>query len=1660
MLSSNDIQASKAWPDATFSSHQASPRTQMSPIAKHLKIGAVNVGTMGYRFTSDEASLGLKAQELMHQFQQASYDVICLTETRARHTMLAQQGQFCRLISASNQGQGGIEIWINQESVKQKLGHQVDVQADITVWHQSHDILAATMNLSGFGVTIVACYAPQSGRPDEHIQQWWQNFCKIIRSNPTNTPMCIAGDFNGRVGSVVTDGIGDHNPDMEDVAGECIRAWCQECDLIIPSTFSAFHDGQSHTFVNPRGASSRIDYIAVSQTHVEAVQTTFVDDDIDVMNGDRDHKMIALILCLAPHRQRATGIVRQDFYDRQLARTQNETTTMLHQVQPKCWEQEVNEHWSEFRDEVQTMCAKTFPKTKRKQRQAYFCEDTWQILCDRKEIRAQHRQQQRVMNLTILAKCFAAWKRPEHDKVQALDHELHCQRLMEAVTYNTRVQIDSNFKKHKIQAWKNWVEKHADKQADQANHAVGAALFHALQPKRAIAKHTGKARRPLPGFKTTEGQWVCTKADIAEAWDNQFASIERAEKTHMHCLIAKAQPINHQWPSEVLMQIPSLYDLETAIRGLNPTKAAGLDGIGGEIFKANPTIAAKRTFPMLMKCSLRQQWIAEFSGGWLIPLHKGKMLHHLMEGHRAILLEPCLARAFSKTWRARLEPGLADYAPPGQWGGRKGAGIESVHAVLRMTQSTARALHQSLGIVFIDIRSAFYSIAKPLLSSKGVTEADIQQLMRIMNIPDHVTEQFKGNLQDTDVVKQVTRSQLAAGMVRATMASTWFCVPGTNHIRAPATGTRPGDPLADTLYAMVMSVVLQKINHRLEEEAVFCQNPQPDIMLPQNVTWVDDAAFMIQCPADQLCQKTTTVMRTILEVMSEHGLSLSYGPGKTAIMLQFQGKKAQKCKQECEAQWKGKCVVFNEYTGAVTVPLVTHYKHLGGFLERSGSTHAEIRVRAAQTMVKAKALNKISRNPKIELSKRRTVLKAITLPIISLHAGSWIDLGIREYEAWKGALFKLYGMLAPPSQDPPHTTMYQRAHEFQSCMPLEVIYVQRLRLLKQMLKAGDQFVFSTVVYNHRTAKESSWLAGAVHAVAWMYSQIGDRVPQFPIESLKDVDAWMHLGHWAQVTVLTKQIRAAIHSHMFRIRTHVEVQQSDANQRKVLHSMGWGRKGFSDTHDEDQTHACHQCDKVFMTQAALAVHEQRKHGLRMAVRRFVKTPACPICHKWFHTRTRALTHMHWSGTSCWFLAMRHYEPMSVEEAADLDAQDRSNGDALHQKAFRSYQKDQTWRWCSDQEIESSKLANKMPEWDANAPLDQELTAWSHWGSLPPGQGGRCKTTRVRDDVNVFNATEDIQILEKKWSQEVPEWIPNDSFIPEPMSDGRKFILLFFSGRRREGDMGHWISQKSDLIPIAIDTAVHEVHGNLFREAFWVNLIRAKKVAGGHAGPPCETFSLARWLEVANMDQQPRPLRDAQYPWGMPNRSLRETCQAMTGSILYVRVIHLLLLIYSYGGAFTLEHPREPSAEKQKQQWTIWQSAFVKRALQSRDIFQFCFLQGPLGRRFAKPTMILCGRLKGLPKALYEHYNPMWRATDALGGRNAHGKGWKTSQAKEYPPLMNLIFAEEFLQFAANLECGGWHDDPEGTEEMVQHLGRWDPYEGVQEMKGDFQPEWIL
>ena len=425
------------------------------------------------------------------------------------------------------------------------------------------------------------------------------------------------------------------------------------------------------------------------------------------------------------------------------------------------------------------------------------------------------------------------------------------------------------------------------------------------------------------------------------------------------------------------------------------------------------------------------------------------------------------------------------------------------------------------------------------------------------------------------------------------------------------------------------------------------------------------------------------------------------------------------------------------------------------------------------------------------------------------------------------------------------------------------------------------------------------------------------------------------------------------------------------------------------------------------------------------------------------------------TGCWIQLCRRFIPMGVKEADRLDMQDRKQGIAMHQTGLKDLNAEAIWRPCEPHEVQLTLEVKDDAVEIQSEPSAEELQSWSEYGLLPPGQGGRAKTLRRPTEMHICNIDKAIGDLEQGLLKRVQQWQPCFDWIPRPLACGQKYFLVFFSGHRRFADIASWMEWQGDVCPISVDLAVSKTHGNLLEDSLWRQLIAARKVTGAHAAPPCETYTLARWIEVCD-GPAPRPLRDVNSPWGRDGLTVQEVIQCAVGTQLMLKALALLLMTYCHGGSFTLEHPK--GNEGREGRWTIWDSALVKQLMLLADVQRVDFVQGPLGQPFTKPTSMLTGRLMDFARDLYKQYQPGWKPTEWLGGREKGNKGWKTSKAKAYPPRLCQVIAESHLRHARSLQEEGHEPDPELLAEAIAALSPgFDPYLcGAQgtEMAGDY------
>ena len=699
--------------DPTFQVHEK----QMEPFKVQWAFVTANVGTMNYVDDQHETAVSQKAIELKRQFHDAGYDFIAIQEARSRYDQTIVDDQFLRFISAAKAGQGGLETWINRQNFRRKTGFDLQ-SADCTTWYHDHRCLAILMNAGGMELNIINIYAPQSGRTYEEIAQWWEQFHQIVKSKPNQAPMVILGDCNAKVGSIPTQGIGSVHEDFEDQAGQHVRELCENHSLLIPSTFQDVHQGSSITFHHPKGGNSRIDYIMVSSECADGICNAEVDDSTDLLNGIGGHRPLVLRMQMQFQDNSTSGFVRKNHYDRTKA-IQHLKEHGMHadmHMEPIEWDVGVNTHWRTVKDDLVTKAARCFPRTKHKQRQEYFDHETWQIVCQRKEVRAQHRELERAWKYQVLRQCFKAWATKGSQSDDWTDLHIHQLQMQQAICYEQTIRLQQDFRSRKRQNWKKWVEEQWEEKVRLSHNITGADVFKVFQPKRMIHKHQGKLRRPLPGLQDQSECWQTSRRQIAGSWQAQFSAIENAEAVTYQSLCKRSQPKMGPRDLAFLKQTPTRYEIEDAVRGLRTQKAPGADGVGTELLKFNAAANLQQLYAIFLKTTIRGQTPVDMTGGWLIPLHKGKQPACQMSGYRAILLEATAARIFSRAWRKKIGYAADQVAAPMQMGGRPGQSIEMAHLHVRLSQSTSKAEGKSSAMLFVDLRSAFYTVVRQMLT--------------------------------------------------------------------------------------------------------------------------------------------------------------------------------------------------------------------------------------------------------------------------------------------------------------------------------------------------------------------------------------------------------------------------------------------------------------------------------------------------------------------------------------------------------------------------------------------------------------------------------------------------------------------------------------------------------------------------------------------------------------------------------------------------------------------------------------------------------------------------------------------------------------------------------------------------------------------------------
>ena len=280
----------------------------------------------------------------------------------------------------------------------------------------------------------------------------------------------------------------------------------------------------------------------------------------------------------------------------------------------------------------------------------------------------------------------------------------------------------------------------------------------------------------------------------------------------------------------------------------------------------------------------------------------------------------------------------------------------------------------------------------------------------------------------------------------------------------------------------------------------------------------------------------------------------------------------------------------------------------------------------------------------------------------------------------------------------------------------------------------------------------------------------------------------------------------------------------------------------------------------------------------------------------------------------------------------------------------------------------------------------------------------------------------------WQMKQMRWedLPREGALPRWSTPNTKpcyLILHLFSGRRRPGDIHEALHRGAlrrgiEVKVISCDTAVSQFYGDLtLGSEPWeaiMALLQQRRVSAVVCGPPCETYTEARYHVPDDAPPHvawPRPLRSCERFFGLCGLSFKELRQCRQGTAFVLQCLLIAAWMAVSSGLFIMEHPWKPTLTWRP---SVWTSAAFQLLEKLPEAKLWCLPQWKWGCGIRKPTGMFTLGMPGFGRSMFLRQAPGATLPDKTAiGRDPVTGQFLTHQYKEYPEQFCLAIAESIL-----------------------------------------------
>ena len=695
--------------------------------------------------------------------------------------------------------------------------------------------------------------------------------------------------------------------------------------------------------------------------------------------------------------------------------------------------------------------------------------------------------------------------------------------------------------------------------------------------------------------------------------------------------------------------VPTLLDIEQDIIQLRKGKAAGPDSITANLLKLDVPGNSRRLLPIFAKAALSCREPIVFKGGCLITLAKKAYASLNCSDFRSIILSSVPGKLLHRSLRRRLLQPLGEVTLPLQAGAISGTSPELLTIYLTAFQRWACARHGRWAVAFFDVKQAYYRTLRQLIVDCDC-DAGLCRVLHGLGLPAQELCELREMLQLAAASSPLAGQEHLKALLRDLLSATWFKFEASHLIAVTHTGTRPGDPAADVLFAFTLSALFHAINDSLESHGLVDELP-PVSCTPliggyeesaklQFASWADDFARpFLGNSARELLERVQRATKCCTERASACGIELTFGKDKTAAVCDV--KTVQALRSEgLDVLSEGVCLVDDVTGKHCVLPVVHAYKHLGGIFAAAGKPDLEIFFRRAAALGPIRSVRaRLFANSSVPLATRRTLLYALGLSRLTHGAGA-LHLNQRGHQrSWHAAYVGIWSHLIPNSpEEKPHS--FQVLFVSKAPPPHLYLALQRAALLTRLISRKVMPVLHMLQLEWEAAPQESWLAQVVrdiHVVAeWVPTACRLARSDTPLHALCEQIGKCH-SWW------TLLIRQAIKGYAADIIVW-------RHQPRVISVSDGG------------AFQCQLCGDSFAQRSFLAVHLARKHQLFAPARHFAASNQCVSCLRTFATVMLAQSHLR-RNPSCLRRAASLMQPLSLEAIHAAEKHDKLTSKAV-------------------------------------------------------------------------------------------------------------------------------------------------------------------------------------------------------------------------------------------------------------------------------------------------------------------------------------------------------------------------------------------------------------